>query len=204
MEPGPEEPQVGPIGMGEQRFVDHDLGAVEVDRHPDVVGQAEQVEGGFGGVGGGDAVGGDGPPDGGTHLSGFRTALTHVDARFVEGPTPDADGQRIPGRVPTRFETRLTLERSPFAAEVDFTWADALPVDDAGLATAPSWFRTDVRLGLEPVRTGTTVITPWLEIGNVFDVHHVGSVAVNAFGGRYFEPAPGRTLSAGMQVELGW
>lgn len=132
-----------------------------------------------------------------------RTALTHVDARFIDGPIPEADGKRIPGRVPTRLETRLTLRRPAFAAELDLTWADAMPVDDAGRATADAWFRTDLRVGLEPLRAGSTVFEPWIEVGNLFDHYHIGSVAVNAFGGRYFEPAHGRTLAVGLQVGIG-
>lgn len=131
---------------------------------------------------------------------GFRSALTHVDARFDEGPTEASDGQAIPGRVPTRFETRITLRRPVFNAEIDLTWADEMPVDDAGEATAPSWFRTDLRVGLAPLQPGGAVIEPWAEIGNLFDTSYVGSVTVNAFGGRYYEPAPGRTLSVGLRV----
>lgn len=131
---------------------------------------------------------------------GFRSALTHVDARFDEGPTPASNGQRIPGRVPTRFESRLTAERSAFTTVLDLTWADEMAVDDEGEASAPSWFRADLRVGLEPLHSGRAVIEPWLEIGNVFDANYVGSVTVNAFGGRYFEPAPGRTLSMGLRV----
>ncbi|MEK9501541.1 TonB-dependent receptor [Gemmatimonadota bacterium DH-20] len=130
----------------------------------------------------------------------FRSALTHVDARFDEGPTEASDGEVIPGRVPTRFETRVTVQRSAFNAEVDLSWADEMPVDDAGESVAPSWFRTDLRVGLEPLRSGGAVIEPWAEIGNLFDASYVGSVTVNAFGGRYYEPAPGRTLSVGLRV----
>lgn len=131
---------------------------------------------------------------------GFRSAFTRVDARFQSGLGEEVDGNRIPGRAPGRFETRVTAERGGVAAVVDLTWTDAVPVDDAGTAEAPSWFRADLRLGLDPVHAGSATLQPWVEVGNLFDEDYVGSVTVNAFGGRYYEPAPGRTLSMGLRI----
>lgn len=132
----------------------------------------------------------------------FRSAWTQVDARFESGLGEDVDGNRIPGRAPARFETRVDAQRGGVAATLDVTWTDAVPVDDAGTAEAPSWFRADLRLGLDPVGAGRATLQPWVEVGNVFDEDYVGSVTVNAFGGRYFEPAPGRTFSVGLRVGL--
>ncbi len=132
----------------------------------------------------------------------IRSALTHVVARFDSGLGEGIDGNRIPGRAPTRFETRASLERSGYLASLDLTWADAVPVDDENTAEAPSWFRADLRVGLDALLVGSASILPWVEIGNLTDTDYVGSVAVNAFGGRYFEPAPGRTFSMGLQVGL--
>jgi iron complex outermembrane receptor protein len=125
-----------------------------------------------------------------------------VDARFDSGLGDGVDGNRIPGRTPTRFETRASLSRSGYVASLDLTWADAMPVDDENTAEAPSWFRTDLRVGLDALSVGSATILPWVEIGNVTDTDYVGSVTVNAFGGRFFEPAPGRTFSMGLRVGL--
>ena len=37
-------------------------------------------------------------------------------------------------------------------------------------------------------------------LDNLFDKNYVGSVIVNESNGRYYEPAPNRTLFAGVQV----
>jgi iron complex outermembrane receptor protein len=131
-----------------------------------------------------------------------RAAWTTVDARFGPGQGEDLEGNRIPGRSPHRFETRLTRDQGLVRAVVDVVWSDAVPVDDANTAEAPAWWRVDVRLGPEPVRAGGWQLRPWLEIGNLFDEDYAGSVVVNAFGGRYFEPAPGRNLSLGASLTL--
>jgi iron complex outermembrane receptor protein len=132
----------------------------------------------------------------------LRSALTHVVAEFDSGLGEEVDGNRIPGRATTRFETRASLNRSGYTASLDLTWAKAMPVDDENTAEAPSWFRIDLRVGLDALLIGKASILPWLEVGNVTDADYVGSVTVNAFGGRYFEPAPGRTFSMGLRVGL--
>ena len=44
------------------------------------------------------------------------------------------------------------------------------------------------------VRVGEVRLLPLVAVQNLGGVHSVGSVSVNATGGKFFEPAPGRTL----------
>ena len=39
-------------------------------------------------------------------------------------------------------------------------------------------------------------------VDNLFDRRIVGSVIVNEGNGRYYEPAPGRSMSLGLRLEL--
>ena len=55
-----------------------------------------------------------------------------------------------------------------------------------------------MRLGLD--WRGTTA---FLGIENLFAARYNGSIVPNAFGGRFFEPAPGRTLRLGLGARLG-
>ena len=50
---------------------------------------------------------------------------------------------------------------------------------------------------------GGARLQPYLGLDNVFDARYNGSVIPNGFGGRYFEPAPGRQVFAGMAVYVG-
>lgn len=133
----------------------------------------------------------------------LRAAWTTVDARFGEGQGEELEDNRLPGRSPHRFEARLTRDRGPVMAVVDVVWSDAVPVDDANTAEAPAWWRVDLRVGPSAARAAAWRIRPWLEIGNLFDEDYAGSVVVNAFGGRYFEPAPGRSFSLGASLAVG-
>lgn len=47
-----------------------------------------------------------------------------------------------------------------------------------------------------------TRITPFLQINNIFDERYNGSVIINGFGGRFYEPSPGRNWQAGINVRF--
>ena len=72
--------------------------------------------------------------------------------------------------------------------------------DDANTQSAPGYGVVNIRVGgTTNFGTGTR-ISPTIGVQNLFDRRYVGSVVVNASGGRYYEPAPGRTLFAGLTV----
>ena len=58
--------------------------------------------------------------------------------------------------------------------------------------------RADMRLGLD-----WRNVTAFLVIENLLAARYNGSVVPNAFGARFFEPAPGRTLRLGLGARLG-
>jgi iron complex outermembrane receptor protein len=47
-------------------------------------------------------------------------------------------------------------------------------------------------------------LNAWLKLANLTDKTYVGSVIVNQGNGRSFEPAPGRNISAGLELNYGW
>src|SRR5690606_7947073 len=72
-----------------------------------------------------------------------------------------------------------------------------IAADDANTAWAPGHASIDI--GIERRwRMGGLPLRAWLRIDNVLDRGIVGSVIVNEGNGRYFEPAPGRTLQLGL------
>ena len=77
--------------------------------------------------------------------------------------------------------------------------ASAVDVDDANSAQAKG--RTILGLALSnTVRVGGVRISPLVGLQNLANVRSVGSVSVNATGGKFFEPAPGRTLLVRMAL----
>ena len=135
-----------------------------------------------------------------------RVAYTWTDARFREyaanGET--LAGNRVPGIAPRRLEGRLAWESAagPFV-ETTALHSSATPVDDRNRFRSPAYTVADLRAGWEGAGPGRLRATPFVGVNNLFDRAYNTSVVVNAFGGRYFEPGPGRTLYLGVEAALG-
>ncbi|MEX2465380.1 MAG: TonB-dependent receptor [Gemmatimonadota bacterium] len=135
----------------------------------------------------------------------LRVAYTRVDARFdaYETETDDFSGNRVPGLAPYRVDALGSYTRGPGFVELRALYQDEVPTNDAGTAAAAPYFLADLRAGLSEVGSGSTRISPYVAVANLFDRRYIGSVAVNAFGSRYFEPGPGRTFRLGIDVAWG-
>jgi iron complex outermembrane receptor protein len=130
---------------------------------------------------------------------------TYTDARFedyVLGETDLADN-RVPGVAPRRVQALFSLNPSLWFAQAVVTAMDGVPVNDLNTAEAPSYEVVDLRAGLQGFEFGNVVVAPWAAITNIFDEEYVASVAVNAFGGRFFEPGPARSFQVGVRATFG-
>jgi iron complex outermembrane receptor protein len=111
---------------------------------------------------------------------------------YVAGVTSYA-GRRIPG-IP---EQALTTSASMTALDMHFMatadLAGAADVDDANSAQAPGHAVFGLAVARD-VTIGGARISPLVAVQNVGGVRYAGSLSVNAAGGKFYEPAPGRTL----------
>ncbi|UGB45290.1 TonB-dependent receptor [Frateuria edaphi] len=144
----------------------------------------------------------------------LQLGMTWLDARFRSGflacsgtpcivpDLPVPPGTRIPG-VPRRYGS-LRLERGGelgWRGGIELDGAGAVPVDDRNSAMAPGFLRTGLDLGYG-MALGRTRLHVSARVDNLFDRRIVGSVIVNEGNGRYYEPAPGRSMSLGLRLEL--
>ncbi|NUR36183.1 MAG: TonB-dependent receptor [Gemmatimonadaceae bacterium] len=125
----------------------------------------------------------------------LQSAYTFSRFRYVDytvGTTSFA-GRRIPGVPVHALASTLALRQGTATLSASVDVASAMDVDDANSAQAPG--RTLVGLALSnSVQVGSMRVAPLVALQNLGGVRSVGSVSVNATGGKYFEPAPGRTL----------
>ncbi|NUP55308.1 MAG: TonB-dependent receptor [Gemmatimonadaceae bacterium] len=125
----------------------------------------------------------------------LQSAYTYSRFRYVDytvGTTSFA-GRRIPGVPVHALASTLALRQGTATLSASVDVASAMDVDDANSAQAPG--RTLVGLALSnSVQVGSMRVAPLVALQNLGGVRSVGSVSVNATGGKYFEPAPGRTL----------
>ena len=50
------------------------------------------------------------------------------------------------------------------------------------------------------IQTTKLLLQPYIGINNLFNAHYNSNIRINAFGGRYYEPAPERNVYAGIVI----
>jgi iron complex outermembrane recepter protein len=136
-----------------------------------------------------------------------RFALSTNRARFRSYVVDEVDfgGNRVPGVAPYRAEAIVTLGPGRWFAEVRGEAVASIHANDANdpEVKVPARRLLDLRVGANDLGIAGLELSPFLGVTNVMDRNYVSSVAVNAFGGRYYEPGPGRSVYLGASVALG-
>ena len=133
-----------------------------------------------------------------------QLSYTFVDAIYdefsVEGDV--FDGNFIPGLARNRLEGLVRVTRGPWYGEVRGDHVGKIRTNDANdpNTAARQYTLWDVRTGLSGQRVGNLLVAPFISLTNIFDEVYSAAVAVNAFGGRYFEPGPRRAFSVGLSA----
>ncbi|NLD67853.1 MAG: TonB-dependent receptor [Limnobacter sp.] len=138
--------------------------------------------------------------------SGFAgyLAWTWMDAEFRDYRSlsgEDLSGKALPGVPKSSLYAELEWRHAPtgFVTALEARWNAKVFVDDLNSESADSFSSVDWRLGYDWRGRGWRV-TPYLRVDNLFDSDYVGSVVVNAANGRFYEPAPGRSVFAGVEA----
>lgn len=116
--------------------------------------------------------------------------------RFTSG---DLTGLRVPG-VPEHLG-RVGFTWSPGSARVA-VGADArssMTVDDAATALEGSVFTLETEASWGTT-VGGVVLRPFAAVRNLTDARYASAILPNARAGRYYDPAPGRTLTMGVSL----
>ncbi|MEO8193028.1 MAG: TonB-dependent receptor [Gemmatimonadales bacterium] len=128
-------------------------------------------------------------------------AYSYSHFRFEDYSTGGSDfsGKEIPGLPAHRLQAALRVgSRLAFALLETETAGDAF-VDDANSVRAPGYTVAHSRVGGAPFRR-LPRLSITVGIQNIFDRRYASSIAVNAARGKYYEPAQGRALYAGVSL----
>ena len=135
----------------------------------------------------------------------LRFAYTYQDFVFEDFVTENGDfsGQAEPGAPPHRIFTGFNYT-APFGLRSGATvrWVDDFAVNNANTAFNWAYTVVDLRFGFDTT-WGETEVRPFVGLDNIFNERYNSSVITNGFGGRYYEPSPGREVYAGMTVRFG-
>lgn len=125
-----------------------------------------------------------------------------TDAVFHRATTLDGTslrGNRVPGIPEIRLNSALAWSPDPFRATLSVEYISDYTVDNLNTFSNDAYSVVDAKFSYKVRIPGKNIgMYPFLNIRNLFDMQYNGSVVVNAFGSRFFEPAPGRNWQAGI------
>jgi iron complex outermembrane receptor protein len=133
----------------------------------------------------------------------LASAYSYSDYRFddytvtIDDVIERYDGNRIPGIPLHQLQASATWRWSGLFLTAEAITSSRVIVDDANSAAAGGWTVANMRIGGR-IPIGGTSVQPVVGMQNLFDRRYTGSVVVNAAAGRFYEPAPTRTLSIGL------
>jgi iron complex outermembrane receptor protein len=142
-------------------------------------------------------------------------AYTLLDATFRDSfastaniagtstPCTVSDGNVLPGVPRTSIYGELRWRHVPagFTATLEAQHKSRVAVNDCNVEYADAYTVANLALGLTQ-RAKDWRVTEYLRVDNLADKRYVGSVIVNDGNGRYYEPAPGRNVTAGVQARI--
>jgi len=133
----------------------------------------------------------------------FSTAYTYSDFKFdsfTDADNNEFDGNDIPGIPDNLLYFDLSwFGDSGFYAVWSTTYTDALFADNANDARVDSSRVSDIRMGHNGFYDDWEV-SSFLGVNNLFDEEYNSNIRINAFGGRYFEPAPDQNAYIGITI----
>ena len=133
-------------------------------------------------------------------LISARAMLNLLQAQFNEG---QFDGNDVPGVANFRFGASLTLQPGNHAFSVDSEWIGRYSVNSANTESNDPYSLFHIRWSYSADEISNNFsFSPFIAVNNVFNQRYNGSVAVNAFGGRFYEPGSDRSFRVGIQLNL--
>lgn len=134
----------------------------------------------------------------------LSTAYTYLRARYGSGTASIPAGNRMPGLPENQLYAQVAWAPAfasalggVFTAEARHTGRIFVNDLNSDAAVGHSLFSLGARF---EQTTGAWTWREFLRIDNLTDKKHAGSVIVNDGNSRFFEPGPGRSISAGVEL----
>ncbi len=134
----------------------------------------------------------------------LSVAYTYSDFQFdefLDDNGNDFSGNALPGIPDKLFRGEVAYTHpSGFYSAIDFLYVGDFFVNNANSTTNDSYSVMNLRAGFADFRFGDWTLSPFVGVNNLTDKRYAANVRLNAFGGRYFEPAPERHFYGGFAI----
>ena len=128
----------------------------------------------------------------------LQASMTQAQYRFTENNT--SEGNTLPGIPNSQFFLQVgytSLQNWQFQLTGEHIGSLYADTDNAVQIEAFQKVRLQ---GGKTIALGDLELNLFAGINNLFDVRYFDNIRLNAFGGRYYEPAPGRNAFFGLSV----
>ena len=133
----------------------------------------------------------------------FSTTYTYSDFKFNHFRNTGGeiyDGKRIPGIPKNLLNFNLSWSNESGAyANLDTTFTGEFYADNGNQTKVDSYTVSNLRLGKNFIRNDLD-IGFYLGVNNIFNEKYNSNIRINAYGTRYFEPAPKQNVFFGITV----
>ena len=133
----------------------------------------------------------------------LEVAARYTGSRFViDESAADSSlvGNRVPGIPSRQVYLHTQINHQGWWGRLSGEVVPSYYTNNANTADTPRYVLVDLRIGHKGLPLGSATVKPFLAVDNLLDERYASSVVVNAFGGRYYEPGPSRSLSLGVNV----
>ena len=126
---------------------------------------------------------------------------TYSDFEYVRysSSTETYDGNQLPGIPKHMASLEFQYVSNKFNLRLKNQLFGKLFTNDANTISDEGYFLSSLNLGYQ-LNWSYLKVTPFLGIENIFDTDYNDNIRINAFGGRYYEPAPGIAFFGGIRL----
>nr|WP_026340510.1 TonB-dependent receptor [Thioalkalivibrio sp. ALJT] len=135
----------------------------------------------------------------------LSTAFSLNDFRyrdFVDQQGERRDGNRLPGLPREQLFVEADWRQGPYFFTVDALYTGGRYVNDANDERVRAQTTLNLRAGRH-WQDGNAHVEAFVAANNLLDADHVDNIRINDGNRRYYEPAPGLTLMAGLRMTFG-
>lgn len=123
----------------------------------------------------------------------------------VADDTVDLSGKRLPSIPPHFISAGADVSMNVGVyGNVSYYYSDPLPLNDANADYASSYHLLTARVGYRKELSRRFMLDIFGTADNIFDVKYSLGNDINAFGGRYYNAAPGRNYGVGVSLRYLW
>ena len=139
-------------------------------------------------------------------VEGLRISIAYTYSNFefdefLDDNGNDFSGNALPGIPDNLFRGEVAYTHSSgFYSAIELLDVGNFFVNNANSAVNESYSVVNLRVGHADLRFGDWILSPFVGVNNLADEQYAANVRINAFGGRYFEPAPVRHFYGGLAI----